>query len=148
MRASVFESEQFFVAPAAEIFPFFADARNLEKITPPWLRFRVLTPPPIEMKARCLIYYRLSWRFVPIRWRTAITAWQPPHRFVDEQIRGPYRLWRHEHIFVEKNGGTSMTDRVEYAAPGGRLVHRLIVDRDVERIFAYRRKTLDTLLLF
>ncbi len=142
MRTFIFECEQFFRSSAHELFPFFAEARNLERITPPWLSFKVLTPAPIAIGLGTLIDYRLQWHRVPLRWRTEITAWQPPWRFVDEQIRGPYRLWRHEHIFADSNGGTTMTDRVEYAVPGGLLVQRLFVERDVERIFAYRRRAL------
>ncbi len=142
MRTFVFECEQIFASSADDLFPFFADARNLEKITPPWLGFQVLTPEPIVMGRGTFIDYTLRWHRVPLRWRTEITAWQPPTRFVDEQIRGPYRLWRHEHLFTAAKGGTSMTDRVEYAVPGGRLVHRLFVKADVERIFAYRQGAL------
>jgi ligand-binding SRPBCC domain-containing protein len=145
MRTHLFEIRQSFTTLREELFPFFADARNLERITPPWLHFEVLTPPPIEMERGALIDYRLRWRVLPIRWRTEITAWQPPYRFVDEQKRGPYRLWRHEHLFVEDRETTTMTDRVEYAVPGGRLVQRFFVKPDVERIFAHRRQVLSSL---
>ena len=128
--------------PAAEIFPFFSDAANLERLTPPWLRFRILTATPIDMHEGTLIDYRLRVRGVPLRWRTRIRAWEPPHRFVDEQLKGPYRLWVHEHTFREADGGTVCGDRVEYAVPGGALAHRLFVRRDVERIFAYRQRML------
>jgi ligand-binding SRPBCC domain-containing protein len=131
--------------PLAEVFPFFAEARNLERITPSWLRFEVLTPEPIEMRAGALIDYRLRWRRVPLSWRTEIEAWEPPHFFVDRQLRGPYRLWRHEHRFVDRGDSTLVSDRVDYAAPGGHLVHRLMVDRDVRRIFEHRRQTLLTI---
>lgn len=127
------------------MFPFFADARNLERITPPWLRFRILTPGPIEMRVGALIDYRLRIRGVPVRWRTRIAAWEPPHRFVDEQVRGPYRRWVHEHTFEPTDGGTLCRDRVEYAVPGGALIARLLVRPDVERIFAYRRAVLASL---
>lgn len=148
MRTFVFESKQSFPASAEELFPFFAEAHNLEKITPPWLNFNVLTPEPILMDRGVVIDYRLHWRRVPMRWRTKITAWQPPLYFVDEQIRGPYRKWRHEHLFIDTNGCTTMTDRVEYAVPGGFLMQRLFVGRDVERIFAYRRRALDEVDIF
>lgn len=138
----VLRTEQWFPAAPDELFPFFADAFNLERITPDLLRFRVVTPPPIEMEVGTLIDYRLRVRGVPVRWRTEITAWEPPHRFVDEQLRGPYRRWVHEHRFERRDGGTLMTDTVDYAAPGGRIVERLLVDRDVESIFAHRRAVL------
>jgi ligand-binding SRPBCC domain-containing protein len=145
LRTSSLVTEQLLPCLLDDVFPFFAEARNLERITPPWLRFEVLTPDPIEMRAGALIEYRLRWRGVPLRWRTEIEAWEPPHRFVDRQLRGPYLLWRHEHRFVEQRGQTLAYDRVDYAAPGGRLAHRLIVDRDVQRIFAYRRLALETI---
>ena len=142
MRTFLFTSEQRLPASPDEVFPFFADAHNLEQITPPWLSFEVLTPAPIAMQRGAMIDYRLRWRGVPLRWRTRITVWEPPHLFVDEQVRGPYRLWRHEHVFVPDNGGTAMVDRVTYAVPGGTLVQSLVVGRDVERIFAHRRQAI------
>ncbi len=144
MHVSTFSSQQIIQAPLAEVFRFFSDAANLERLTPPWLGFEVLTPAPIEMAAGALIDYRLRWRGVPLRWRTEIEIWEPTHRFVDRQIRGPYRLWRHEHRFEEHRGGTMVADRIEYAAIGGRLAHFLAVDRDVETIFAYRRQALQS----
>lgn len=130
-----------------EIFPFFADARNLEAITPPWLGFSILTPGPIRMRRGTLIDYRLRLRGIPLRWRSEITAWEPTIRFVDEQRRGPYLLWVHEHGFEERNGGTLVTDHVRYAVPGGTLIHRLFVRRDVEAIFAFRRRKLQEILV-
>jgi ligand-binding SRPBCC domain-containing protein len=146
MLTFVHRCRQRFSQAPDELFPFFAEARNLERITPPWLRFEVLTPAPITMAVGTLIDYRLRWRGLPIRWRTEIAAWDPPHRFVDAQQRGPYRLWVHEHTFVDENGGTRMDDVVTYAVPGGSLVQRLFVGRDVERIFAYRSDRLRALL--
>lgn len=125
-----------------EVFPFFADARNLEQLTPDWLRFSVLTPEPIEMRKGARIDYRLRVHGVPLKWTSEIAAWEPPFRFVDEQVRGPYRLWLHEHTFERKGDGTLVCDRVRYAVPGGRLVHRLFVGRDVRRIFTYREQEL------
>jgi len=125
-----------------QIFPFFADACNLEKLTPSWLNFEVQTPRPIEMKVGALIDYKLRVRFLPLRWRTRIAVWDPPHRFVDEQLRGPYRLWVHEHRFEAKDGGTLCADTVQYAVPGGALVHALFVKRNVEAIFNYREQKL------
>lgn len=143
MRESRFESELWLPRPVEEVFPFFADAGNLERLTPPWLRFRILTPRPIEMRPGALIDYRLRVHGLPLAWRTRIEAWEPPHRFVDAQLRGPYRLWHHTHTFEARDGGTLCRDVVRYAVPGGALVDRLLVRRDVERIFAYRREELN-----
>jgi ligand-binding SRPBCC domain-containing protein len=127
-----------------EVFPFFADARNLEAITPPLLRFRVLTPGPIEMQVGTHIQYRLRLRGVPVNWHTTIQAWDPPHRFVDVQVRGPYALWHHTHtLAAHPAGGTVMEDVVRYAigfGPLGALAHRLVVRRDLEAIFAFREQ--------
>jgi ligand-binding SRPBCC domain-containing protein len=142
MRQFLFASEIWLPRPLTEVFPFFADAGNLDLLTPPWLRFEILTPPPIEMKMGALIDYRLRLRRWPIRWRTRITEWQPPVRFVDEQLRGPYRQWIHEHTFAERDGRTLVGDCVRYAVPGGALVNALFVRRDVEKIFAYRQQKL------
>ncbi len=131
--------------PIESVFAFFADAFQLERITPDWLKFKVLTPRPIEMSPGALIDYKLRLRGIPIRWRTRIEDWEPPHRFVDLQIRGPYRLWRHEHTFVESDGGTLVGDCVNYNVPGGRLVNWLVVQRDVERIFSFRHEQLRTI---
>lgn len=122
------------------VFPFFADAANLEFLTPPLLQFRVLTQ-GIEMRAGALIDYRLRIRGLPVGWRTEIAVWEPPLRFVDRQVRGPYRLWRHLHTFLDVDGGTLCTDVVEYELPripGRGLVHKWLVRPDLERIFDYR----------
>lgn len=128
--------------PLREVFPFFANAENLERITPPFLHFQILTPRPIEMRRGTLIDYKISLHGIPIRWRTEITVWEPPFRFVDTQLRGPYREWIHEHTFEERDGETVCRDRVDYKVPGGSLVHRLFVERDVRTIFTYRRDVL------
>lgn len=140
MREHILRTELWLPRPRAEVFAFFADALNLQCITPDWLHFSVLTPAPIHMRSGLLIDYALKMRGLPLRWRSEITAWEPPFRFVDEQRRGPYRLWIHEHCFGEKNGGTVVTDHVRYAVLGGALVNRLFVRRDLERIFAHRRE--------
>ncbi len=142
MRTFTFSDEIFLPLPREELFPFFADAFNLERITPPWMHFEVLTPAPIAMGEGTRIDYRLRWGVIPLRWQSEITAWEPPARFVDEQRRGPYRLWIHEHRLEPADGGTRMHDTVTYAVPGGLLAQRLVVGRDVERIFAYRRTVL------
>ena len=126
-----------------DVFPFFADAFNLERLTPPSLGFQVLTPPPIEMKVGTLIDYRVRLRGVPMRWQSEITEWEPPHRFVDEQLRGPYRLWVHEHTFTAQDGGTIAKDTVRYAVLGGAIVQRLFVASELKRIFQYRNAALN-----
>lgn len=142
MKTIVYESSIWLPRRLDEVFAFFSDASNLEVITPPWLKFSVVTPAPIEMRPGTLIDYRLRFRGFPLRWRSEITAWDPPHGFADAQVKGPYRQWIHEHTFVEKDGGTLAGDRVEYAVWGGALANALVVRRDVERIFDYRRQTL------
>ncbi|MHC4830740.1 MAG: SRPBCC family protein [Planctomycetota bacterium] len=146
MRVFELHDQIFVPRPRDEVFPFFADAGNLGALTPPWLGFRITTPTPIEMCPGALIDYRLRLHGVPIRWTTVISAWDPPHRFVDAQLRGPYSLWRHEHVFTEEEGGTLITDRVEYAHLGGRLVNALFVERELNKIFAYRREQTRRLL--
>jgi ligand-binding SRPBCC domain-containing protein len=142
MRIYVLESETLVPRPTSEVCAFHADAANLQSITPAFLDFRIVTPQPIEMRRGALILYRLRLRGVPVRWLTEITAWDPPRRFVDEQRRGPYRLWVHEHTFEERDGGTLIRDRVRYAVPFGRLVHGWAVGPDVRRIFAFRHAEL------
>lgn len=141
MTTHLFETELWLPVAREKVFPFFADARNLEVITPPWLNFKILTPGEIPMRVGALIDYQIRIHGWPVCWQTKITEWNPPFSFRDEQLRGPYRLWRHTHTFEEKDGGDGGTlcrDRVEYAVPGGALVNRLFVRRDVEKIFAYR----------
>jgi ligand-binding SRPBCC domain-containing protein len=139
----ILERRQRVELPIAEAFAFYGDARNLERITPPWLGFVVTTPEPIEMGVGTLIEYRLRLHRVPVRWRTQITVWEPPRRFVDTQIRGPYSLWEHTHTFEEDGpGATMIEDRVRYAIPFGPLgdlANRLLVQRDLRQIFDYRR---------
>ncbi|MGD0209211.1 MAG: SRPBCC family protein [Verrucomicrobiota bacterium] len=142
MRVHEFQSELWLPLPPGELFPFFADAANLDALTPPWLHFRIVTPAPIAMREGALIDYRLRVRGIPLRWRTRINVWQPPHRFVDEQICGPYRQWIHEHTFEARDGGTLARDHVRYAVTLDFLVHRLLVRPDIERIFQFRSEAL------
>ena len=142
MPAREFQRELWLPLPPRELFPFFANASNLDAITPPWLHFHIVTPEPIEMRAGTVIDYRLRVRGLPLRWRTLIREWQPPLRFVDEQIRGPYRLWIHEHTFEALDHGTLIRDHVRYAVPFDWLVHRWLVRPDVEKIFQFRAQAL------
>ncbi len=142
MSEEILEQTQRLELPLAETFELFADARNLEAITPPWLGFRVVGPAPIEMRPGALIDYRLRLRGIPIRWRTRIESWEPPHRFVDAQLSGPYALWHHTHTFDADGEATVIGDRVRYRigyGPLGALALRLFVRGDLERIFEYRR---------
>ena len=142
-RVHILEREQRVELPIAEAFAFYGDAHNLERITPPLLRFEVVTPRPIEMGVGTLIEYRLRLHRVPVRWRTRIEAWEPPHRFVDAQLKGPYSLWVHTHEFEEDGPeATIIRDRVRYSIPFGplgELARRLLVERDLRQIFDYRR---------
>jgi ligand-binding SRPBCC domain-containing protein len=124
--------------PVDEVFQFFGDAYNLNVLTPPWLHFEILTPRPIEMQAGTLIDYRIRLRGIPMKWRTRISLWEPNRRFVDEQLRGPYLEWIHTHSFEPADGGTLMKDAVRYRVPGGALINRFFVERDVAAIFRYR----------
>ena len=142
MKESFFSSEIWLPKTPEEIFPFFSDAHNLEIITPPWLRFEILTQEPIKMHPGTVIDYCISLHGIKLRWRTRIEVWEPPHRFIDLQIKGPYRRWHHEHIFEPQDNGTLCRDRVRYAVLGGSLVDRLFVRRDVKKIFEFRSQKL------
>ncbi len=148
MRVHRLEREQFLAQPVDEVFPFFADAYNLERITPPLVRFRVVSQDPAEMRVGTLIEYRLRLHGLPVEWLTRIEAWEPNKGFVDNQLVGPYRLWHHTHTFEERDGGTLMRDTVRYAMPAwpfGELAMPL-VRRDLETIFDFRRYNVEELL--
>lgn len=146
MKTYSLKSELWLQRTPAEVSPFFADAGNLQRITPPWLRFEMVTPGSVEMRVGALIDYRLRVRGFPINWRSEITCWDPPRRFVDEQRRGPYRLWVHEHTFTEVGVGTLVRDTVEYAVHFGALVQKFLVGPDLRRIFDYRQSRIEELL--
>lgn len=138
------DAQQVLPGTPEEVFPFFSDPENLARITPKELGFQILTPKPITMRSGAIIDYRIRVRGIPLKWRTLITDWSPPHRFIDEQARGPYKMWIHEHTF-EPHGEneTLMRDRVKFLARGwpvAHLMHRVLVNRDVERIFQYRQQ--------
>jgi ligand-binding SRPBCC domain-containing protein len=136
------ETVQILRQPIDRIFEFFADAFQLETLTPRWLRFIVLTPAPIVIRAGTLIDYRLRLHGIPVRWQSRISVWEPPFRFVDEQVRGPYRRWHHEHVFESTEQGTRCRDIVDYEVPGGRLIDNWLVRPDLLKIFAYRQQRL------
>ena len=146
MTVHVLERRQRVPVPAERAFAFFSDARNLEAITPPWLRFGVLTPGAIEMRPDALIEYRLRLHGIPLSWLTRIEVWEPPHRFVDVQLNGPYALWEHTHTFAPDGAdAVVISDRVRYALPLGRLgelARRLFVRRDLDRIFDHRMRAI------
>lgn len=142
MKAHEFKCDLWLPQQRQHIFVFFADPANLDAITPPWLHFKIVTPLPINMSEGSLIDYRLRVRGIPLRWRSKITQWNPPAGFVDEQIRGPYRLWLHEHTFQAHKGGTLVRDYVRYATPLDTVVHRLFVRPDLEKIFRFRTEEL------
>ena len=150
MAIQTLRREQVVDAPPDAVFAFFADPFNLEAITPPLLRFAVVTPPPITMGVGTFIQYQLRLHGVPVRWDTLIQAWDPPRSFVDVQVRGPYRLWHHSHDLAPLDGGrTVMRDTVRYAlgfGALGALANRVVVRRDLEAIFAYREERVPALL--
>jgi ligand-binding SRPBCC domain-containing protein len=137
------ERRQRVEAPIDRAFDFYTDTLNLKPLTPPWVHFEVTSPMPVSMEAGTLLDYKLRLHGVPVRWRTRIETWEPPVGFVDTQVRGPYSLWEHTHVFErDGDGATVIHDRVRYALPLGPLgaiAHRLFVRRDLERIFDYRR---------
>jgi ligand-binding SRPBCC domain-containing protein len=144
MKVFTLRRSQVLPGTPEEVFPFFADARNLEAITPPLLRFEVVTPGEIPMRVGTLIQYRLTLRGLSLNWLTSIQDWEPSRRFVDVQVRGPYALWHHTHEFAPHgDGGTLMTDTVRYAIGwgfAGEIAARAFVHRDVAKIFEYRRQ--------
>ena len=148
MTASVLERTQVVPVPIEVAFAFFADAGNLERITPPWLRFRIVEAPE-ELGVGARLRYRLSLFGIPIRWRTEIVEWRPPRGFVDVQRRGPFLLWEHAHRLTPVAGGTELYDHVRYRlflGPLGGIVRRLLVRGWVESIFDYRADRVPGLL--
>jgi ligand-binding SRPBCC domain-containing protein len=136
------EASQWLPHPREGVFGFFSDAFQLEALTPPWMNFSVLTPAPIHMESGVLIDYRLRVHGIPLRWQSRISVWDPPLRFVDEQTRGPYHRWHHQHVFEVFDGGTLCRDIVDYAVYGGSLINKLFVRPDLLRIFAFRQSKL------
>jgi ligand-binding SRPBCC domain-containing protein len=148
IRFHTLRSEQWVPRPLDEVFTFFSDAKNLDRITPPWLNFQILSVDSDPIHAGSEIRYRLLWHGIPIRWKTEIRRWDAPHLFIDIQRSGPYRLWHHTHRFEADGEGTKISDLVRYALPFGwlgRVVHAWTVRKDVESIFAYRKTKTDEL---
>jgi ligand-binding SRPBCC domain-containing protein len=148
MRCYRLTREQWIPKPLDEAFAFFARPENLEEITPPFLKFHIVQADR-ELHAGSLIRYRLRVHGLPMRWTSQITVWDPPHRFVDIQVKGPYALWRHQHEFAADGDGTRIGDDVQYALPFGflgQMAHAIMVRRDVEGIFEFRRKKLEELM--
>ena len=145
-RTHRLERTQRIERPLPEVFAFFADAANLEALTPHFLRFRIITRAPIEMRVGALIDYEISLLGVPMKWHTRIAEWQPNVRFVDEQLSGPYAYWHHTHAFEAEGNATLMHDTVNYREPFGMLgaaAHALFVARTLDRIFDYRRTAIE-----
>jgi ligand-binding SRPBCC domain-containing protein len=146
MHSYRLEREQWLPQPIDEVFFFFSRPENLQILTPPWLDFRTVESPP-ALVAGSLIHYRLGWHWIRIRWTTEICQWNPPHGFVDREIKGPYALWNHEHWFEAGDGGTTMRDRVTYGLPFGFLGRMAypVVRRNLEKIFDFRAQTMQRL---
>ena len=134
--------------PIEEVFDFFSKAENLNKITPPDLQFKILSPLPISIKKGALIDYKIKINGIPFKWRTEISEWELNKRFIDRQIKGPYKVWIHEHTFEERNGITYMTDNVQFLSPGWILepiINKFFIEKKVKGIFEYREKILTDL---
>jgi ligand-binding SRPBCC domain-containing protein len=146
MAEHILERRQIIERPLREVFDFFADAGNLERITPPELNFHILTPPPIDIKKGALIDYELKLHGIPITWKTEITEWNPPFDFVDSALKSPYKQWIHRHTFEKgANGETIMIDNVRYRLPLeplGDLAH-WYVKKELKYIFDYRYKIIE-----
>jgi ligand-binding SRPBCC domain-containing protein len=142
VKVHVLQREQYLERPLGEVFEFFSAAQNLERLTPSWLSFELVSPAPVEMGDGTVIDYRLRVHGIPLSWTSRIESWEPGTRFVDRQIRGPYALWHHTHDFEPIGSGTLIRDTVRYSigfGPIGEIVRALQVQRDLDNIFDYRR---------
>ena len=142
-----YQTEMWVDAPIDKVFEFFSNPANLEQITPPWLKFKMVQPQYLSIGSGTIIDYRLRLHGIPITWQSEITEWNPPYHFTDVQRKGPYRHWVHTHEFNEAGTGTFIRDSVDYKVPGGYLVDRLFVRKDIERIFTYRKSKLRELMV-
>jgi len=148
MADHILESRVWLPGARAEVFAFFADPANLARISPPALRLRLLAR-PAPMRAGSVYDFRLAWFGIPLRWRAFIREFDPPYRFVDVQVRGPYARWEHRHSFIEENGGTWMEDRVTYRlplGPVGQWAHAVVVGGQIQTLWAYRNRRVGELL--
>ena len=149
MKIYELNKTQYIQRSIEEVFSFFEKAENLALITPGKLAFKILTPTPISMVKGTLIDYTIRLMGIPIHWRTLITKYNPPHEFVDEQIKGPYKFWHHTHTFKVIDGGVQINDSVRYGIPMGilgQLVHQVWIKKNLENIFEYRKTVIDKLL--
>jgi ligand-binding SRPBCC domain-containing protein len=136
-------------APIQRVFGFFEDPRNLGRITPPWLNFKIVDPDKVRMRAGAEIDYVIRWQGLPMKWKTVIRRYDPPFSFVDEQERGPYTLWHHEHTFAETAEGVVIRDQVDYKLPLGvlgEIAHAVMVKRQLLEIFRFRQKAIAEML--
>ena len=141
---------QFIAHPRSEVFSFFSELSNLERITPPWLHFKILNPLPCTVKTGSLVNYRLKILGISIHGQAEIEEFEPDDFFTDIQRRGPYRHWHHLHRFVEVDGGTLIEDHIQYrlwGGPLGWLTNRLFTQRTLKKVFAFRKQTIESLLL-
>ncbi len=148
MKIYQLQKEQFVGRPLAEVFSFFERPENLAAITPPSMGFRIVTPPPILMKEGAVFEYSIRVMGIQMRWKSLISEYKPPFRFIDEQVKGPYTSWQHTHTFTEVHGGTLIGDEVRYAMPFGiigRVAQRLVVSRQLEDIFSHRSQVMCTM---
>lgn len=130
-----------------QVFAFLSDAENLGAITPPWVKYRILTPTPVEMRKGAIFDYSIRIRRFPVKWRTEITEWSPPNSFADTQTRGPFKEWRDRHIFSELDESTTLVENeVKYRVRGGRLIHRLLVRRDLLKVYRHEQKMMHELI--
>ena len=146
MKIYSLKREQFIDKPAEQVFEFFNRPENLSRITPPWLGFKIMTPPPLVMKEGALVDYSIRLLIFRIHWRTIISLYDPPHRFVDEQLKGPYSFWHHTHTFAPKEGGTLIIDEVRYVLPLGfigRIINWLFIRWQLKKIFDYRAEIIE-----
>lgn len=148
MADHVLQSRLWLARPRPDVFAFLADPANLARVMPPWLGVRLLTP-NVRMEAGAVLDFRVAWLGVPLSWRLFVREWDPPYRFVDVQVNGPYARWEHRHRLLEEGEGTWIEDRVTYRLPAGllgRAAHGLLVGRQLRAAWAYRRERLIALL--